>query len=386
MRTTDADVLLARRAEFPILSTCTYLISNSLGAMPERTRERLADYAKIWATRGALAWDEWLPAARRAADLVAWLINAGSDEVILLPNVTTCESTLISCLDFSGGRNKVVYSDLEFPTVHYVWQAQARRGARIEIVKSRDGISADVQAICDAIDERTIAVPISHVLFRSGAICDVAPIVEKAHRVGAYVFLDVFQSIGTVPVDVQALGVDAVVGGCLKWLCGGPGAAFLWIRPQLYERLRPTMVGWFGHKRPFDFDMGAFECADDVWRYAGGTTNVPAIYAAISGLEIINEVGVEQIRRRSTELTSALVDRARELGLSVRSPLDAAARGGHVTVDLPDAKRACDELIRRGFIVDFRPESGIRIAPHFYNTREEVNAALRELASIRDGS
>jgi len=385
MRTTDADALLARRGEFSILSTCTYLISNSLGAIPARTRERLAEYAQSWATQGALAWDTWLPIARRAGDLVARLINAGPGETILLPNVSICESTLISCLDFSGPRNKVVYSDLEFPTIHYVWQAQARRGARVEVVRSRDGINADVQALCDAIDEHTLAVPISYVLFRSSAICDIAPIVEKAHRVGAYVFLDVFQAIGTVPVDAQALGVDAVVGGCLKWLCGGPGAAFLWVRPQLYERLRPMMVGWFGHKRPFDFDMGAFECADDVWRFAGGTTNVPAIYAAISGLEIINEVGVERIRERSMELTSALVERAQALGFTVRSPLDPSKRGGHVTIDLPDARRACDELIRRGFIVDFRPEAGIRIAPHFYNTRDEVDAALAELAAIRDG-
>jgi kynureninase len=303
----------------------------------------------------------------------------------MLPNVSICESTLISCLDFSGSRNKVVYSELEFPTVHYDWQAQTRRGARIEIVKSADGIAADMEAMCDAIDEHTIAVPISHVLFRSGAICDVAPIVEKAHRVGAYVFLDVFQSIGTVPVDVQALEVDAVVGGCLKWLCGGPGAAFLWVRPSLYERLTPTMIGWFGHKRPFDFEIGAFEFADDVWRYAGGTSNVPAMYAAMGGLEIITEVGVGQIRRRSMELTARLVERALELGLAVRSPRDPTARGGHVTIDVPDARRVCDELIRRGFMVDFRPNAGIRVAPHFYNTHDEVDAALTEMAAIRDG-
>src|SRR5271165_87153 len=381
----DADAALARRAEFPILSTCAYLISNSLGAMPARTPQRLADYAHSWATNGVLAWDEWLMAARTTADLVSALIGAGRDEVTILQNVSICESVLISCLDFSGPRNKVVYSDLEFPTVHYVWQAQARRGARLEVVVSPDGIRVDVGALCDAIDETTIAIPISHVLFRSSAICDVAPIVEKAHRVGAFVFLDVFQSIGTLPIDVAALGVDAVVGGCLKWLCGGPGAAFLWVRPDLYERLAPAMVGWFGHKRPFDFDMGAFEGADDVWRYAGGTSNVPALYAAMSGLEIVNEIGVDAIRARSVALTSLLVDRAQEHGLAVRSPLDAAARGGHVTVDLPDARRASDELIRRGFMVDFRPNAGIRIAPHFYNTRDEVEAVVHELVAIRDG-
>ena len=379
------DALLARRRDFPILSSCTYLISNSLGAMPARTRERLAEYADAWARRGALVWDEWIALQAHVGDLIGRLLNAGPREVTILQNVSVAQATLISCLDFSGPRNKVVYSELEFPTVHYCWQAQAARGARVEMVRSRDGISVEPQALCDAIDERTLVVPISHVLFRSSALCDIASVVEKAHRVGAYVFLDVFQSIGVLPVDVQALKVDAAVGACLKWLCGGPGAAFLWVRPELYERLVPTMVGWFGHKRPFDFDMGAFEFAGDAWRFAGGTSNVPALYAALSGLEIINEIGARAIRARSTELTSRLIERALEEGLAVRTPLDAAARGGHVTVDLPDARRACDELIRRKFLVDFRPNAGIRIAPHFYNTRDEVDAVIAELASIRDG-
>lgn len=381
----QADAALAQRAEFPILSTCTYLISNSLGAMPARTRTRLAEYADAWATRGVLAWDEWLPLAAHVGDLVGRLINAGANEVTILQNVSICESILISCLDFSGRRNKVVYSELEFPTVHYNWQAQTRRGAHIEMIKSADGVSVDAQAFCDAIDEQTIAVPISHVLFRSAAISDVAAIVEKAHRVGALVFLDVYQSIGTLPVDVQALGVDAAVGGCLKWLCGGPGAAFLWVRPALYERLCPTMVGWFGHKRPFDFDMGTFEFADDAWRYAGGTSNVPALYAAISGLEIISDIGVERIRERSIELTSFAVARALEEGFTVNSPRAADRRGGHVTVDFAGSRRAYEELLRRRFLVDFRPNAGIRIAPHFYNTHEEVDAVFRELAQIRDG-
>ena len=381
--TTDA--LLARRRDFPILSSCTYLISNSLGAMPARTRERLNEYADVWARRGALAWDQWMQLQTETGDLVARLINAAPREVTMLPNVSIAESILISCLDFSGQRNKVVYSDLEFPTVHYVWQAQAARGARVEVVRSADGISVEPQALSDAIDEHTLAVPISHVLFRSSALCDIAPVVEKAHRVGAFVFLDVFQSIGVVPVDVQTLGVDAVVGGCLKWLCGGAGAAFLWVRPQLYDRLKPSMIGWFGHKRPFDFDMNAFVFADDGWRYAGGTSNVPALYSAISGLEIINEVGVNAIRERSIELTSFAIERASEEGLTVNSPREPSRRGGHVTVDFPDARRACDELIRRGFLVDYRPQAGIRIAPHFYNSRDEVDAVFGELASMRDG-
>jgi kynureninase len=381
----DADALLARRSDFPILSTCTYLISNSLGAMPARTRERLNEYADSWAQRGVIAWEEWMPMVTRVGDLIGGLINASPGEVTVLQNVSIVESILISCLDFSGKRNKVVYSALEFPTIHYNWDAQRRNGARIEMVRSRDGIAVDAQAVCDAIDDTTLAVPISHVLFRSSHIQDIAPIVEKAHRCGAFVFLDVYQSIGTVPIDVRGLDVDACVGGCLKWLCGGPGAAFLWVKPELYQRLKPAMVGWFAHKRPFDFDMRGMEFADDVWRFAGGTSNVPALYAAISGLEIISEIGVGAIRRRSMELTAFAAARAFEDGLTLNSPRDAVRRGGHITVDFPNARQASEELIRRKFLVDYRPAAGIRIAPHFYNSREEVAAVFEEIRNIRNG-
>jgi kynureninase len=382
---TETDSLLRRRSEFPILSTCTYLISNSLGAMPARTRDRLAEYADDWAMQGVVAWDKWLPLVTRAGDLVGSLIQAKPGQVIMQPNVSVAESVLISTLDFSGKRNKIVYSDLEFPTIHYNWMAQRDRGARIELVKSSDGISVDTQALCDAIDETTLAVPISHVIFRSGYITDVKAVVEKAHRVGAMVFLDVYQSIGAVPIDVAALNVDAVVGGALKWLCGGPGVAFLYVRPDLYERLRPRLVGWFSHKRPFDFDMSGLDLASDAWRYAGGTPNPAALYAALSGLEIVNEIGVEAIRRRSLELTTLAANLAQEAGLRVNSPLDSSRRGGHVTIDFPNAQAASQELIRRRFLIDYRPKAGIRIAPHFYNTREEVTAALGEIRSIIEG-
>ncbi|MDQ6768346.1 MAG: aminotransferase class V-fold PLP-dependent enzyme [Candidatus Eremiobacteraeota bacterium] len=379
----QTDSLLRWRIEFPILATCTYLISNSLGAMPGKTRERLAAYAHDWASKGVIAWDTWLPLVTQTGDLIGSLINAPAGQVIMLPNVSIAEAVLISCLDFSGKRNKVVYSDLEFPTIHYAWQAQTGRGARIDVVSS-DGISIDTQAMVDAIDETTLAVPISHVTFRSSCITDVKPIVEKAHRVGAMVFLDVYQSIGTVPIDVRELDVDAVVGGALKWLCGGPGVAFLYVRPDLYEKLRPSHVGWFSHRRPFDFDMGPLEMADGVWRYAGGTPNPAALYAALSGLEITSEIGVSAIRRRSIELTSHAVHAANDLGLQVNSPLDPTQRGGHVTVEFPGSESASKELIRRGFLVDYRPKAGIRIAPHFYNTSEEVSAVFEEMHSIID--
>jgi len=379
---TKTDELARLRAEFPILSTCRYLISNSLGAMPARAREGLMTYADDWAQLGVLAWDKWLALVDQLGALVATFIGAGPAEVIMQPNVSTAEWILISCLDFSGTRNKVVYSSLEFPTVHYAWQAQADRGARIQVVPSTDGVTVDTQAMLDAIDETTLAVPISHVIFRSSSIADVAAIVEKAHRVGAFVFLDVYQSIGVVPIDVRALAVDALVGGSLKWLCGGPGAAFLYVRPDLYETLRPRNVGWFSHERPFDFSMGPLEFARTSWRYAGGTANPAGLYAARAGLQIVKEVGVERIRRRSVELTSRVVERAQELQLRINSPLDPARRGGHVTIDFPNSREAADELIRRRVLVDYRPNAGIRIAPHFYNTDGEIDEAFAELRSI----
>jgi kynureninase len=381
---TATDKLLRWRAEFPILSTCTYLISNSLGAMPLKARERLSEYADDWSIHGVVAWEKWLALVASCGDHIGTLIGAPAGQVIMQPNVSIAESILISCLDFSGRRNKIVYSDLEFPTVHYNWQAQATRGARIHMVHT-DGVRIDTQAMVDAIDETTLAVPISHVIFRSSYITDVKAIVEKAHRVGAMVFLDVYQSIGTVPIDVRELQVDALVGGSLKWLCAGPGNAYLYVRPDLYETLRPTLVGWFSHKRPFDFDMTGLDMADGVWRYAGGTPNPAALYAGVSGLEIIREIGTAVIRQRSIELTSLAVALAQELRLRVNSPLAAAERGGHVTVDFDGAQAASEELIRRGFIVDYRPLAGIRIAPHFYNTSDEVRAVFAEIGTIVAG-
>ncbi len=374
-----------RRSDFPILSLCTYLISNSLGAMPAQTRDRLAQYADDWASLGVVAWEKWLPLVDRVGALIGSIINAPTGHVMMHQNVSIAQSVLISCLDFSSRRNKIVYSELNFPSVHYNWLAQVPHGARIELVASSDGITVDTQAMCDAIDDQTLAVPISHVIFKSSYIQDVTAIVEKAHRVGAMVFLDVYQSIGAVPVDVQSLGVDAAVGGCLKWLCGGPGAAFLYVRPDLCDKLIPSMVGWFSHKRPFDFDIQEFEIAGGIWRYAGGTPNPAALYAALSGLEIVNEIGVQRIRRRSVELTSYAVERAMEEGLTVNSPLDPASRGGHITVDFANCENASKELIRRGFIIDYRPRAGVRIAPHFYNTREEVSEIFSEIARVADG-
>ena len=378
------DPLLAHRSEFPILSTCTYLVSNSLGAMPAGTRARLQEFADDWAGQGVVAWDKWLPLVTSVGDVVGKIIHAPPGSITMLQNVSIAESILISCLDFSGRRNKVVYSELNFPTVHYNWWAQRSRGADVVIVKSGDGVTIDTQAMCDAIDEQTLAVPISHVIFKSSYIQDVTAIVEKAHRVGALVILDTYQSAGTVPVDAIGWNVDAVVGGGVKWLCGGPGAAYLYVRPDLVKSLVPTALGWFGQKRPFDFSFD-IDLADDIWRYAGGTPNPAALYAALTGYSMIAQIGVDAIRSRSMELTARAIERALEAGLTVNSPRDPARRGGHVSVDFPGAQAACAELIKRKFIVDYRPGAGIRIGPHFYNTLEEVDAVVAEIRAIRDG-
>ncbi|MGA8874778.1 MAG: aminotransferase class V-fold PLP-dependent enzyme, partial [Candidatus Korobacteraceae bacterium] len=249
-----ADALLRYRSEFPILERTTYLISNSLGAMPRGVEDALHHYTETWNTRGVRSWEEeWWMLAEQVGDEIGSLFNAPAGSVACLQNVTSCQATVASCFDFTGRRNKVVYSDLNFPSVMYFWEAQRRRGARIEMVPNDDTIHVNTEHLLDAIDEETLLVPISHVIFRSAFIQDVEAIVEKAHRVGAYVLLDSFQATGTIPFDVQKLNVDFCTGGVLKWLCGGPGTAYLYVRPDLAKTLEPTFTGWFGHENPFGF-------------------------------------------------------------------------------------------------------------------------------------
>src|SRR5437660_2502012 len=251
------DDLLRYRSEFPILETTTYLISNSLGAMPRGVQDSLREYADLWATRGVRAWEEhWWMLSVQVGDEIGWLMHAAAGSVSTHQNVTTCQAVVASCFDFSGKRNKVVYTDMNFPSVMYFWEAQQSGGARVHMVKTDDGITVPTERLLDAIDEQTLLVPVSHVIFRSAYINDAKAIVEKAHRVGAMVVLDTFQSLGTVPVDVQALNVDFACGGVLKWLCGGPGVAYLYVRPDLGAKLKPTFTGWTAHQSPFDFEAG----------------------------------------------------------------------------------------------------------------------------------
>ncbi len=379
------DPLLKWRPEFPILATSTYMISNSLGAMPRGVYDELKSFADMWATRGVRAWHEgWWELPIEVGNILCDILNAAQGSITMHQNVAIAEAILLSCFEFTGRRNKIVYTDMNFPSVMYVMEEQARRGARVQMVKSDDGIGVDTQKLLDAIDEETLLVPVSHVLFRSAFIQDAAAIVEKAHRVGAKVILDCYQSAGVVPTDLTRLNTDFAVGGSVKWLCGGPGAGWLYVRPDLVTSLRPAMTGWQAHEKPFEFEIGPIKYAQDQMRFLNGTPHVPALYSARTGYKIIREVGVDRIRAKSQRLVNRIMERARGAGLGVTCPADDARRGGTVAVNPPEAKRVCDELLKRNFVVDYRPKAGIRVSPHFYSTAEECDATVDEVVKICD--
>ena len=378
------DELLKWRGEFPILDKTVYLISHSLGAMPRGTYERLQDYAEAWATRGVRAWAEgWWDMPVTVGDEVGRIIGADRGTVVMHQNVSICQSIILSCFDPSPPRNKIVYSELNFPSVMYVYEAHARGWRlRIETVKSDDGITVPLERMLAAIDEETLLVPISHVLFKSAFLQDARAIINRAHEVGALVVLDTYQSAGTVPFSVKELNVDFATGGSVKWLCGGPGAGYLYVRPDHQKRLEPRTTGWMAHESPFAFEAGAIRYAPRITRFLHGSPAVPALYAAQSGYRIINEIGVEAIRAKSVRQTTRLIELAEEAGFCVTSPRDAAQRGGTITVRVDHAAAVTSELIRREFIVDYRPGAGIRISPHFYTKDEELELVIREMRNI----
>jgi kynureninase len=377
--------LLARRAEFPILKTSTYLVSHSLGAMPQGAATELAEYARQWATRGVRAWAEgWWSMPVTVGDLLGRIIGAPSRSIVMHQNVSICQSLLLSCFDLSGRRNKIVYEDLNFPSVMYVYEAHRALGARIVTVPSADGMTVPLDRYLEAIDEETLLVPLSHVIFRSGYVQDVAAIVRRAHEVGAYVVADLYQSAGTVPIDVTAWDVDFATGGSVKWLCGGPGAGYLYVAPRLQRRLEPRVTGWMAHEHPFAFEPGAVEYAGDVTRFLHGTPAVPALFAARAGYEIVEALGVPAIRRKSVRQIQLLMERARERGLTPRTPDDPDRRGGMAILDVPSGEAVTRELLRREIIVDHRPGAGIRYSPHFYTTDDEILRAIDETREILD--
>ena len=372
------DDLLAYRGRFPILQDCTYLINHSLAAMPAAAEQNLLEYARMWRERGIRSWGEgWWEMPVTVGDQLARIMGAPPGSIVMHQNVTVAEAIVLSCFRRVEARNRIVYEEANFPSVRYLYQAQPG----LEVVAV-----ADDRAIVDAIDERTLLVPISHVLFRNAEIQDVEPIIARAHEVGAHVVLDCYQSAGIVPFDLAALGVDFAVGGSVKWLCGGPGAGWLYVRPDLAERLEPTLVGWQGHARPFAFEP-ELEYAAGARRFLTGTPNVPALFAATAGYDVIEEVGVERIRARSLVLTQLLIDLCDAAGLELGSPREETRRGGTVLVRTPDHAAVHRELGERGIICDFRPDGpegpgGIRLGPHFFNTEDELRHTVSELAEI----
>lgn len=375
--------LLALREQFPALASSVYMISHSLGAMPRAAQVALNEYAQLWVEKSITAWEDWIKESKLAAARIEKILGAASGTVQMATNVSQVQATLASCLDYAGPRNRVVYTSLNFPTVSYVWKAEERRGAEVVVVPSDDGIGVPTERLLAAIDERTLVVPISHVLFRSSFIQDAAAIVKRAHEVGAMVILDTYQSAGTIPLDVTALGVDFVCGGSVKWLCGGPGAAYLYVRPDLIPRFAPRTTGWFAHRAPFAFTMPDQEYAEDVSRYGGGTLAIAPLYQARAGAELIGRIGVTAIRQKSLRQTAHMLKRAAEAGYRINSPQSESQRGGTVVMDFAGADKVCAELNRRKFFCDHRPGGGLRASPHFYTTDAEVDRFMDEVETLR---
>ena len=381
------DPLLAWRKEFPIVESCTYLVSHSLGAMPKRAAAYLQQFASEWSTRGVRAWNEgWWEIGRTTGDLLAPVLGVAPGTISMHQNVTVAMAIIASCHTFDSPRNRIVMTDLEFPSNMYLFEGFRRYGAEVVSVTSPDAMRTDLQALLDAIDERTVLVPLSYVLFKSAYIQHAAAVIEKAHQVGARVILDVYQAAGAVPLEIEALRADFAVGGSVKWLCGGPGAGYLYVRPDLAAELEPGIVGWAAHRTPFAFAGGAIDYADAPERFQSGTPNVPSLYSARAGYEIVGEIGAAAIREKSLRLTRRMMDQAKASGFRINTPDADAERGGAVIIDVPNARAVAEELIRREVIVDYRPGAGIRMAPHFYNTAEEIDHAMTELTRIARAS
>ena len=365
--------LLEYRSEFPILEHTTYLINHSLGAMPAQVGLRLAEYARTWRERGVRAWGEgWWELPLTVGDQVGRIVGAPAGTTVMHQNVAVAEAVVLSCFRPERPRNRVVYERGNFPSVRYLYQSRRE----LEVV-----LCEDDAAIVEAIDERTLLVPISHVLYKSGEIQDVEAIVRRAHEAGAHVVLDAYQSAGIVPLDVSALEVDFAVGGSVKWLCGGPGNGWLYVRPDLAGRLEPTVTGWQAHAEPFAFEE-ELRYADGAARFLTGTPNVPALYAATAGYDLIEEVGVERIRASSLRQTDLLIELAGAAGFELRSPLGHARRGGTVTVHVPEFAAVHRELAAREIVCDFRPGAGIRIGPHFFNSDDELRHVIAQITEI----
>jgi kynureninase len=377
--------LVSYRDEFPVLDRKTYLISASLGPVSRRGQRYLAEYVDAWATKGApdhVWFEDIFPRMAALKRTFAGLARCDPDEVAITTNISIALATIASCLDLSGPRRKVILSELDFPTDGHVWLAQRKRGAEIVWLKSPDGLTIPIEAYDEAIDDETALVMVNRVLYRSSAIVDAKEVCRIARERGAYSFLDDYHGIGIVPLDLHDVGCDFYTAGVLKWLCGGPGLAFLYARRALLPTLEPSVTGWFGTREPFSFDPQHLEYHPTARRLEHGTPPAPVFFIAQGGLDVIAEVTPERIRERQGELTDHVIARADGLGLPVRTPQDRRARGGVVNVGVgPEAGKICHALLERNVCTDFRGD-GLRISPHFFNTHADVDRCFEELGSL----
>ncbi len=371
------------RERFPTLTNATYLVSHSMGAPPLGAREALARYWTAWSEHGPQAWEAWLPEAAAIADGLGEIFGAPAGSVSLVPNVSLAQAIVASAIDFTPERDEVIIEALQFPTVTYVWKRWERYGARVVVVASDDGRTMSTERLCAAITERTAVVALSHAAYVSGAVIDVVAIAKRAREVGALFVLDAYQTTGVFPYDVGALDIDVVVGGSHKWLCGGPGCAFLYVRPGLRARLEPAITGWMAHEAPFAFAPAPIVLAAGAHRYESGTPTIPGYLVARAGHDTIREIGVAAIRAHNVRLTERLIDGALERDFTIPTPLAEAERSGWIGMDFPDADRTTEALVARRVFVDYRPGCGIRVSPHFYTSDDDIDAFFIALDEVR---
>ena len=372
------------RNEFPTLASGIHLLSHSLGPVPRAARESMLAYIDAWEHHTSEdAWaTSWWQLSRRVGDRIARILGAAPASVQIQPNASLALATVSSCFDFRSGRNKVVTTALDFPSMEYYWDAQRQIGARVEVVPSNDGISVPLERILEAIDSETCLIALAHTSYCSSYRVDVPAIVKRAHEKGARVLLDVYQSAGVVQLNAADWNVDFLIGGSIKWLCGGPSCGYLYVRPELQGDLRPRLTGWVAHDSPFDFAHAPMRYARSVRRFAQGTPSIPALYSTIPGLEIIEAVGIPEIAAESERRTQLMIDFALERGWTINTPVEKNRRGGSVMIGVENARDLVEQLAEKKVFVDSRPRVGLRVSPHFFNTDEEIEEALHILAGL----
>ncbi len=372
-----------QRDEFPILATSTYLVSHSMGAAPLGAKSALERYWEQWASEGPEAWETWLPQIGEIADGIGEIVGAPSGSVFLGPNVSLLQAALATCIDFKGERNEIVHESLQFPSLTYVWREWERYGAAVGVIPSDDGRAIPTERIVESITEKTAIAVLSHAYYVSGAVADVRTIQAHCRQVGALLCVDAYQTTGVYPYDVTEWDLDLVTGGSHKWLCGGPGCGWLYVKPSLLQRFRPAVTGWMAHARPFAFEAAPIELAASMYRWGNGTPTIPGYAVAKTGHDLIRAVGVTRIREHNVRLTSKIAAMALERGLRVNTPLEPQRRTGWIGIDFDGADRICRELIARRVFLDYRPGCGIRVSPHFYTTDDEIDAFFTALDRLR---